>query len=221
MKYTSIPGAMLVLALLSPCLRAQESAPPVVTAAEALTLGAEGIAAKRGDESEAGLGFASLFYAAARRLETENALAAKDITLVVDLGRYREAVAAWDLAWGDAMYAFSGGGSMWVHLSSHREASREEMLAKLAQRMPLKSGAATSETLARWAKIGQAIDDANLSADADPELKAGWEQQKQSLHSLWERLDFELQALENTDALLVMEHIMPDEEQIQMLSGNE
>lgn len=192
----------------------------MVTASEALALGAEGIAAKRGDESEAGLGFASLFYAAAKRLETENALAAKDITLVVDLERYREAVAAWDFAWGDAMYAVSGGGSMWVHLASHREAMREEMLAKLAQRMPLKAGAATADTLARWAGVGQAIEKAALAEEADPELKAGWDQQKQSLHSLWERLDFELQALDNADAVLVLEHILPDPEQIQMLSGN-
>jgi len=220
MKYPGILCASLVVAFSTSNLRSQESTPPAVTAAEALQLGADGIAAKRGDESESGLGFASLFYAAAKRLETENALAAKDITLVVDLGRYREAIAAWDLAWGDAMYAFSGGGSMWVHLASHREASREEMLAKLAQRMPLKAGAATAETLARWAKIGQTIEDAKLGPDADPELKAGWEQQKQSLHSLWERLDFEMEALDNADALLVLEHILPDAEQLQMLTGN-
>lgn len=220
MKYPNVLVGFFVLAFFAYNLRSQESAPPAVSAVEALQLGAEGIAAKRGDESEAGLGFASLFYAAAKRLETENALAARDITLVVDLGRYREAIAAWDLAWGDAMYAFSGGGSMWVHLASHREASREEMLAKLAQRMPLKAGAATAETLARWAKIGQTIEAAEISPDADPELKAGWEQQKQSLHSLWERLDFELQALDNADAVLVLEHILPEAEQIQMLSGN-
>lgn len=43
---------------------------PVVSWAQALKLGPEGLAAKLGDESEAGLDSAAVYYAAAKRMQT-------------------------------------------------------------------------------------------------------------------------------------------------------
>jgi hypothetical protein len=216
MKSTSL---LLILIALAAPLVGQEDTPPPLSMAEALKLGPEGIAEKRGDLSAVGMGSAAIFYATAKRLETENALAAKDLFLVVELDRYRKAIAEWDGAWSEAMYAASGGGTMWVHLSSHLEASREELLATLAKRMPLKEGNATPETLAKWNGIGAAIEAAPVPEFADEETKQNWPQQKKVLHAIWERFSYEFQALDEADALLILEHLLPDEEQLGMLKG--
>ena len=109
MKSTSL---LLILIALAAPLVGQEETPPPLSMADALKLGPEGIAEKRGDLSAVGMGSAAIFYATAKRLETENALAAKDLFLVVELDRYRKAIAEWDGAWSEAMYAASGGGTM-------------------------------------------------------------------------------------------------------------
>ena len=59
----------------------QEAVVPVISMEEALKLGVEGIVTKLGDESEAGLDSAAYFYATAKRLQTEQALGAKDLRL--------------------------------------------------------------------------------------------------------------------------------------------
>jgi hypothetical protein len=213
------PLLLALLALATSPLTAQKETPPAITLAEALKLGPDGIAEKRDDLSEVGMGAAAVFYATAKRLETENALAAKDLFLVVELDRYRKAIVEWDGAWSEAMYAASGGGTMWVHLSSHLEAAREDLLATLAKRMPLKAGNATSKTLAKWNVIGAAIESAPVPEYADEETKQNWPQQKKALHAIWERFSYEFQALDEPDALFILEHLLPDEEQLGMLKG--
>lgn len=212
-------SALLPALLLAPALSAQEDAPPPISLAEAVKLGVEGIAEKRRDMSEVGYANAAVTYAAAKRLETENALAAKDVALVVELDRYRDAIAEWDRAWSEALYAAAGGGTMWARLPAHLEASGEEMLAKLAKRQPLKPGSASAATLAKWNKVGETIKKAPVPEYADDTTKASWGDQKASLHAIWERLSYELQALEEADALLLLDHILPDGEQLDMLSG--
>jgi hypothetical protein len=182
-------------------------------------LGVEGIAEKRGDQSEVGYANAAVTFAAAKRLETENALAAKDISLVVELDHFRDLIANWDMAWSEALYSAAGGGTMWARLPAHLEASGEEMLAKLAKRLPLKPGSASAETLTKWNRVGKVIEKATVPEHADEATKAGWKGQKESLHALWETLGYELQAIEDADARLLLEHIFPEEEQLEMLAA--
>jgi hypothetical protein len=212
-----LSAALLVFSLNS--LPAQDEPAPPITAAEAVKLGVEGIAEKRGDTSEVGYASAAVSYAAAKRLETENALAERDVSLVVDLDHYRHIIADWDMAWAEAMYAAAGGGTMWARLPAHLEASGEEMLAKLAKRLPLKEGGASPETLTKWNKVGKIIEKAPVPEYADDTTKAGWKEQKEALHALWENFSFELQALDDADARILLEHILPEEEQLGMLSG--
>ncbi len=213
-----ILSAALPILLLS-MLSAQEEAPPPISAAEAVKLGVEGIAEKRGDQSEVGYANAAVTFAAAKRLETENALAAKDISLVVELDHFRDLIANWDMAWSEALYSAAGGGTMWARLPAHLEASGEEMLAKLAKRLPLKPGSASAETLTKWNRVGKVIEKATVPEHADEATKAGWKGQKESLHALWESLGYELQAIEDSDARLLLEHIFPEEEQLEMLAA--
>ena len=108
---------------------------------------------------------------------------------------------------------------MWARLPAHLEASGEEMLAKLAKRLPLKPGSASAETLTKWNRVGTVIERAPVPEDADEATKAGWKEQKESLHALWETLGYELQAIEDSDARLLLEHIFPEEEQLEMLAA--
>ncbi len=217
MKALLVGAALSVLSL--PPIHAQEEAAPSIPLTEAVKLGVEGIAEKRGDTSETGYANAAITYAAAKRLETENALAARDMAFVVDLDHLRDVISGWDVAWSEALYAAAGGGTMWARLPAHLEASGEEMLAKLAKRMPLKPGSASPETLARWNKVGKIIEKASVPEFADETTRAGWKNQKDSLHSLWEGISYELQALADADARTLLEHLLPDEEQLGMLSG--
>lgn len=211
--------------VLVPCLfaatllPAQDDSAPAITLDEAVKLGPDGIAQKRGDESEVGYAEAATYYAAARRLTTENELAAKDLGLVVELGRYRSASTEWEMAWSEAIYAAAGGGTMWARMPAFLATGREDMLAELAKRMPLKQEQPTEATLAPWQKLGEVIKAAPVPEFADEGTKESWAKQKESLHQIWERLFYELQALSDTDAKLFLDHLLPDEEQIGMLKG--
>lgn len=210
--------------LILPCLlgvvflQAQDEA-PVITLDEAIQLGPEGIAQTRGDESEVGYADAAFYYATAKRLQTENLLAAKDLGLVVDLERYRSAAREWEMAWSETMYAAAGGGTMWARMPAFLATGREDMLAELAKRMPLQEGQATESGLAPWVALGEVIQAAPVPEYADEGTRQSWDRQKESLHQIWERLHYELQALGDEDAKLFLDHLLPDEEQIGMLKG--
>lgn len=199
-------------------LSAQDETPPI-SLDEAIKLGPEGIAQKRGDESEVGYADAAFFYATAKRLQTENRLAAKDLSLVVDLDRYRSALRDWEMAWSEALYAAAGGGTMWARMPAFMATGREDMLAELANRMPLKEGQPGEATLSAWLKLGDVIKSAPVPEFGDDGTKESWPQQMESLHRIWERLFYEMQALADVDAKLLLEHLLPDEEQIGMLKG--
>jgi hypothetical protein len=201
-------------------LWSQESVAPVISIEEALKLGVEGIATKLEDESEAGLDSAATFYATAKRLRTEQSLAAKDLRLVLDLDIFRQAVSAWLDAWYEGMYFVSGGGTMWGHMQSRSRAGLEDTLAELAKRMPLKEGSATTEMLTKWGKVEKAIAKAKVFEDADAEMKAMWAAHQKVMHAKWERLNFELQAIPDAGAQMLMKLMMPDKEEMESFLGN-
>jgi hypothetical protein len=201
-------------------LWSQEEVAPAISMEEALKLGVEGIATKLKDESEAGLDSAAYFYATAKRLQTEQALGAKDLRLVSDLESLRVAAGVWLDAWYGGMYHVSGGGTMWGHLQTRCLAELEDTLAELAKRMPLKPGNATAETLTRWGKLEKAIAKAKVFEEADAEMKAMWKTHQKVMHEKWERLNYEFQALDDADVQLLLKVLMPGKEEMESFSGN-
>ncbi len=123
-----------------------------VTLATALKLGTEKLTKITG-ESECGQDFAARLYATAKRIETEHALARRDLELVLQLDVWREAlskcrVGSWDLA-----YYYHGGGTMWGHGAARDCAPLEDFLAGLAKRLPFADGKGS-------VKAAKQIDDA-------------------------------------------------------------
>jgi hypothetical protein len=200
-------------------LRGQESGMAVISLAQALKLGPEGLAAKLGDESEAGLDTAAVYYATAKRMQTEQALGEKDLRLVLDLDLLREAAAEWLDAWYGGMYYVSGGGTMWGHMQSRSQAGLEEALAKLAERMPLKPGNATAETLAKWGNLEKVIAKAKVFEEAEPEMKALWKTQQKVLKEKWQRLYYEFQVIDEPDVQVLLTVLMPSPEELEGMAG--
>ncbi len=219
MKTHTIRIALLASLIAVPILQAQEPAALAIPLEEALKLGPEGIAAKRGDESEAGLDAAAVYYATAKRMQTEQKLGSKDLGLVMDLDIFREASKEWLNAWYEGMYYVSGGGTMWAHAQSRSLAEIEDTLAELAKRMPLKPGNATVETLTEWGKLENVIAKAKISEDSEPEMKAMWKPHKKVMREKWERFHFEFQALDDKDAQLLLKVLMPDAEELEAMAG--
>jgi hypothetical protein len=191
----------------------------MIPLAQALKLGPEGLAAKLGDESEAGLDAAAVYYATAKRMQTEQSLGEKDLRLVLDLDLLREAAAEWQDAWYGGMYYVSGGGTMWGHLQARSQAGLEDALAELAKRMPLKPGNATAETLAKWGKLEKVIAKAKVFEDAEPEMKAMWKTQQKVLKEKWERLHYEFQAIDEADVQVLLKVLMPSAEELEGMAG--
>jgi hypothetical protein len=191
----------------------------MIPLAQALKLGPEGLAAKLGDESEAGLDAAAVYYATAKRMQTEQSLGEKDLRLVLDLDLLREAAAEWLDAWHGGMYYVSGGGTMWGHLQARSQAGLEDALAELAKRMPLKPGNATAETLAKWGKLEKVIAKAKVFEDAEPEMKTMWKTQQKVLKEKWERLHYEFQAIDEADVQVLLKVLMPSAEELEGMAG--
>jgi hypothetical protein len=200
-------------------LWSQEPEVPAISVAQALKLGPEGLAAKLGDESEAGLDTAAAYYATAKRMQTEQTLGEKDLRLVLDLDLLRNAAVEWLDAWYGGMYFVSGGGTMWGHLQSRSQAGVEDAMAELAKRMPLKPGTATPETLAQWGKLEKVIAKAKVFEEAEPEMKAIWKTQQKEMREKWERLSFEFQAIDEVDAQVLLKVLMPSEEELLGMAG--
>lgn len=95
--------------------------------------------------SECGQDYAAKLYAAAKRIETEQALAQRDLELVYDLNTWREALASCRAgAWVLAEYVH-GGGTAWGHNAERDCAELEDFLAHLATRLPIAEGSGNVE----------------------------------------------------------------------------
>lgn len=95
--------------------------------------------------SECGQDYAAKLYAAAKRIETEQALALRDLELVYDLNIWRESLASCRAgAWVLAEYEH-GGGTAWGHNAERDCAELEDFLAHLATRMPIAEGSGNVE----------------------------------------------------------------------------
>ena len=153
MNFTGKILAVLVVAAISPSVIAQnaDDKPEAVTMQKALKLGAEELTQITGG-SEVGQDHAAYLYATAKRIETENALAQKDVQLVIDLHDWREAISKARGSCYSLAYIINGGGTMYTHSHARDCAAVEDFLADLAKRLPLKDGKGD-------AKASKVIDD--------------------------------------------------------------
>jgi hypothetical protein len=125
-----------------------------LTQAEALKLGPKQLVELFAYGTEATQDNAAQLYATAKRIETEQALAKRNLELVPQLDEWRQALAkcragSWELAgWTH------GGGTMWYHSGERDCADLEDFLAKLANRLPL---AESKGSLKAAKAINQAI----------------------------------------------------------------
>lgn len=120
-------------------------------------------------QSEAGMDLAAVLYATAKRIQTEQSLAQRDLALVRRLNVWRGALekcrtGSWDIA-----SIYYGGGTAYGHGASRDAACLEDFLAYLATRLPFADGKGS-------AKADGKIDDAvaflrglKCSSEVDPE----------------------------------------------------
>lgn len=98
-----------------------------------LSLDPDELAMKLGDGSEAGQDRAARMWAAAKRLETENRLAKKDVGKVLRLDGWRRALERWQSLQLETFAREAGGGTMWGHLASRDDVTLERFLAEHAE----------------------------------------------------------------------------------------
>lgn len=110
-----------------------------LTMTKALKLGVEDLTQYTG-QSEAGQDNAAQLYATARRIETEYALAQRDLRLVTELGHWRTVLTKCRNGSCHAASIVNGGGTMYSHAANRNGAALEDFLAGLAKRLPLRKG---------------------------------------------------------------------------------
>lgn len=164
--------------------RAEEDAPPTFTAAQALKLGVEKMAEKI-NGGEAGEDQAALIYATAKRLETENALAQKNLALVVELNHWRESLGTMIDQMCGLAYTLNGGGTMYSHASSRNNVGLEKFLAELSKQLPFGEGKGDEQATEKLKKLGSFISkltiDADLEKEIDPSMLNGFKEDKANL----------------------------------------
>lgn len=197
---TFIPRfALLATVTVSTLLVAQdETASKPITAAQALKLGPENLT-EWTDPSEAGQDRAAVLYATAKRLQTENTLAKRDLQAVLTLQEWRDAIHPCRDSVFSLAYIINGGGTMYSHGSARDTAEVEDFLASFAQHLPLAEG--TGE-----AKATQQLDEAVAflkklkvsdlgDADANKEAQKNLKVELQRTLPAWESLKFMIGSL--------------------------
>jgi hypothetical protein len=110
-----------------------------VPQALALKLGPEELT-QYTDLSESGQDRAAMLYANAKRVQTEHALAQKDVALVGELEEWRGVLRRCRGRSYSLAYVVYGGGTMYSHAQARDCAMLEDFLADLAKRLPLAEG---------------------------------------------------------------------------------
>jgi len=126
---------VLLLSALPLAARAQMEP---VTMARALELGVEGLSENA--SSEVGMNRAATLYAIAKRLQTENTLAKRNLELVEELDTLRNLISPCRRGPCELAYIVNGGGTMYSHGAARDVSEVEDFLAGLSKQFPLPSG---------------------------------------------------------------------------------
>ena len=107
-----------------------------VTISQALKVGEEGLTEVTGT-SEVGQDQAAEFYAAAKRITTEQELGQKNLQSVLDLENWRSVISACRKSCMSIGFISNGGGTMSGHQARRDAVAVEDFLAELSERLPL------------------------------------------------------------------------------------
>lgn len=117
------------------CAQDEEEKKEPVTISQALKLGAEGLTDQTGT-SEVGQDEAAEYYAAAKRITTEQALGQKNLQVVLDLQNWRDVISACRKSCMAIGFITNGGGTMSGHQARRDAAAVEDFLADLSKSLP-------------------------------------------------------------------------------------
>lgn len=174
-----------------------------VTLSKALKLGVEELT-EYTDPSEVGQDRAAHLYATAKRVETEHALALKNVALVITLDEWRQTISDCRQGSTSLAYIVNGGGTMYSHGAARDCAELEDFMAVLAKRLPIAEGKGD-------AKANKQIDDAIAfikklktfeSGDAkeDKEAKASLAAEVAKVTEHWTSLKYMISEIPTEDA---------------------
>ena len=169
-----------------------------LTQSRALKLGPEKLA-EQTDGSEAGQDHAAHLYATAKRIETESALAQRDLEQVVVLESLRDVISACRRGSCSLAYIVNGGGTMYSHAQARDGAEVEDFLASIAKSLPLPEGKGSE-------KAAKQIDDAITflkkleiietgDNDADKKSRADLAEEVKRVSEAWESLKYTMSEL--------------------------
>jgi hypothetical protein len=194
-----------LITLSSPAI-AQDGKKGPLTQNQALKLGPEKLTAYT-NESEAGQDQAAFLYATAKQIQTEQALALKDLEQVVTLREWRDAITKCRQGAFSLAYIYNGGGTMYSHAGARDGAMVEDFLADFAKSLPLPQGKGS-------AKVVKKIDDniafiktlnlADAGIDADKEAKAKLSAEASEVIQHWESLKYLIQEIPAAEAMKVV-----------------
>ena len=185
--------------------------PEPITAAQALKLGVEGLAEKLGP-SEIDQDEAARLYATAKRLETEQALAKKNLKLVTELEDWRSYLESCRGHAYTMAYVVNGGGTMYTHGHARDCAEVEDFLATLAKRLPLAEGKgdpkASKQITDSIAFLKKLKPYDSGDAKADKTAKAELATQFKAAEEHWTNLRYAIEAIPAEDAKKIAEFVV-------------
>lgn len=201
----------LAAALPSSAILAQdaEGKRPPLTQSLALKLGPEELT-QYTDPSEAGQDRAARLYAEAKRIETEQALARRNLPLVIELDEWREMLRLCRHGSCSIAYIVNGGGTMYSHGGARDCAILEDFLAQLAPRLPLPPGKGSpkaskkiEETIAFLKGLKPL--DTGLDKKEAREAKAALAAEVKRIVEAWAGLKGMVQEINSADATKIVE----------------
>jgi predicted pyridoxine 5'-phosphate oxidase superfamily flavin-nucleotide-binding protein len=180
-----------------------EGQPKPITAAQALKLGPEKLTDLT-NPSEAGQDQAAILYATAKRLQTENALAKRDLQAVLTLEEWRTAIQPCRESVFSLAYIINGGGTMYSHGSARDTAEVEDFLAELASSLPLAEGegdAKATQQIDNAMTFLKKLDVGDLGdADATKEAQKNLKEEIERIMPHWEGLKSMISAVPAAEA---------------------
>jgi hypothetical protein len=135
----TLTAFVLILTLQLVAAQDDETKKGPLTMSQALKLGMDKLTAYT-NKSEAGQDEAAYLYATAKRIQTENALAQKNLQLAVELQAWRDGISKCRQEAFSLASIVNGGGTAYSHGASRDCVAVENFLTDLAKRLPLGEG---------------------------------------------------------------------------------
>ena len=140
-----------------------------------------------------------MLYATARRIETENVLAQKNLEVVIALDEWRRVLSQCREASCNLAYLVNGGGTMYSHGAARDCVAVEDFLAEFAKAMPLPEGKGSTKAQQKVAgavaflKKLKPFDSGDAASDKQAKAELNSEVAKVLEH--WESLKYMLDEL--------------------------